>query len=56
MDRLLVGAGVVGGVFVLLWLAHAVLGLVAFAFKVAILVVVVALVVRLVHLLTRRRR
>jgi hypothetical protein len=54
LDKALVGAGVVGGIFVILWIAHAVLGLVLFAFKVAVLVVVVALVVRLVHVLSRR--
>jgi len=55
LDKTLVGAGVVGGIFVVLWIAHAVLGLVLFAFKVAVLVVVVALVVRLVHVFSRRR-
>jgi hypothetical protein len=55
LDKALVGAGVVGGIFVILWVAHAVLGLVLFAFKVAVLVVVVALVFRLVHVLSRHR-
>ncbi|HAM01301.1 MAG TPA: hypothetical protein DCQ30_03610 [Acidimicrobiaceae bacterium] len=55
LDKALVGAGVVGGVFVILWVAHAVLGLVLFAIKVAVLVVAVALVVRLVHVFSRRR-
>jgi hypothetical protein len=55
LDRLLVGAGVVGGVLVILWLVHAVLGLALFVFKVAVLVVVVAVVVRLVHLFGRGR-
>lgn len=54
LDKALVGAGVVGGIFVILWVAHAVLGLVLFAFKVVVLVVVVALVVRLVHVFSRR--
>ena len=56
MDKALVGAGVVGGVLVVLWVAHAVLGLVLFAFKVVLLVVVVAVIVRLVHLFSRSRR
>jgi hypothetical protein len=55
LDRLLVGAGVVGGVLVILWLVHAVLGIALFVFKVAVLVVVVAVVVRLVHLFGRGR-
>jgi hypothetical protein len=55
LDKALIGAGVVGGVLVVLWVAHAVLGLVLFAFKVAVLVVVVALVLRLVHVFSRRR-
>lgn len=54
LDKALVGAGVVGGIFVILWVAHAVLGLVLFAFKVVVLVVVVALVIRLVHVFSRR--
>ena len=53
LDTVLVTAGVVGGVLVVLWLVHAVVGLLLFAFKVAVLVVVVAVVVRLVHLFTR---
>lgn len=54
LDTILVTAGVVGGVLVVLWAVHAVVGLALFVFKVAILVVVVALVVRLVHLFSRR--
>jgi hypothetical protein len=45
----------VGGVLVVLWIVRAVAGLLLLAFKVAILVVVVAVVVRLVHLVTRGR-
>lgn len=56
LDTLLVTAGVVGGVLVVLWLVHAVVGLLLFAFKVAILVVVVAVIVRLVHVMTRKGR
>ncbi len=55
LDTALVAAAVVGGVLVVLWLAHAVVGLVLFAFKVAILVVVVFAVVRLLHIFGRRR-
>ncbi len=54
LDTTLVVAAVVVGIFVVLWLAHAVLGLALFLFKIAILVVVVAVIVRVVHLFTRR--
>jgi len=54
LDTALVAAAVVGGVLVLLWLVHAVVGLVLFLFKLAIVIVVVAVIVRLVHVLTRR--
>ncbi len=53
LDTALVVAAVVGGIFVVLWLAHAVIGLVLFAFKIAILVVVVAVIVRIVHAFSR---
>jgi hypothetical protein len=56
MDKVLVTAGVVGGIFVVLWAARAVVGLVLLVFKIAILVVVVMAVVRLVHLFSRRGR
>jgi fatty acid desaturase len=55
LDTVLVVAAVVVGIFVVLWLAHAVLGLVLFLFKIAILVVVIAVIVRVVHLFTRNR-
>ncbi|MHB8329893.1 MAG: hypothetical protein ACYDD6_09785 [Acidimicrobiales bacterium] len=55
LDGVLVVAGVVGGILVVLWLLHAVVGLILFAFKVAVLVVVVAVIVRLVHRLTRSK-
>jgi hypothetical protein len=55
LDRLLVVAGIVGGIFVVLWVVGAVAHLVLLAFKVAVLVVVVALVLRLVHAFTRHR-
>jgi hypothetical protein len=55
LDTALVAAAVVGGIFVVLWIAHAVIGLVLFAFKVAILVVIVAVIVRVVHAVSRSR-
>lgn len=55
LDSLLVAAGVIGGVLIVLWVIGAVAHLILFAFKVAILVVVVAVLVRLVHLFTRGR-
>jgi hypothetical protein len=54
LDTALVAAAVIGGIFVVLWVAHAVVGLVLFAFKVAILAVVVFAVVRLFHRFSRR--
>lgn len=56
VDKALVAAGVIGGVLVVLWVVHAVLGILLWVFKIAVLVVVVALVVRLIHLFTRGRR
>jgi hypothetical protein len=53
-DTALVAAAVVGGVLVVLWLAHAVVGFVLFLIKIAILVVVIAAIVRLVHIFGRR--
>lgn len=54
LDTALVAAGVVGGILVVLWAIHAVIGIALWAFKIVVLVVVVALVVRLVHVLTRK--
>jgi hypothetical protein len=54
MDTALITAGVVIGILVVLWAVRAVVGIALFAFKVAILVVVVALVVRVVHFFSRR--
>ena len=54
LDTGLVVAGIIGAVLVILWVAHAVLGLVLFAFKIAILVIVIAVVVRVVHHLSSR--
>jgi hypothetical protein len=55
LDGALVVAGIVGGILVVLWVVRAIAGVVLFAFKVAILVVVVAVIIRLVHLFTRKR-
>ena len=55
LDTALVVAAVIGGIFVVLWIAHAVLGVVLFAFKLVILVVVVAVIVRIVHVFSRHR-
>jgi hypothetical protein len=54
LDAVLVTAAVVGGVLVLLWAVKAVAGLILFAFKLAILVVVVAVIIRVVHAFSRR--
>lgn len=54
LDTALVVAGIVGAVLILLWVVGAVVGLVLFAVKVAVLAVVVVLGVRLVHALMRR--
>ncbi len=56
LDAVLVTAAVVGGVLVLLWALKVVAGLILFAFKLAILVVVVAVIVRIVHIFSRRDR
>jgi hypothetical protein len=55
LDTALVVAAVIGGIFVVLWIAHAVLGVVLLAFKLVILVVVVAVIVRIVHVFSRHR-
>jgi hypothetical protein len=44
---------VVGGVLVLLWALRVVAGLILFAFKLAILVVVVLVIIRIVRVFTR---
>jgi hypothetical protein len=54
LDSALVAAAVIGGVLVVLWAVHAVVGLLLFGLKVVVLVVVVALAVRLVHAVSRR--
>jgi len=55
LDRALMVAGVVGGVLVVLWVFASLAHLVVDVFKVAILVIVVMVLVRLVHLFTRSR-
>jgi hypothetical protein len=54
LDAVLAAAAVVGGILVVLWVAGAVVGLVLFAFKLAILAVVVFALFRLVRLFSRR--
>jgi FtsH-binding integral membrane protein len=56
LDAVLITAAVVGGVLVLLWVLKAVAGLILFAFKLAVIVVVVAVIIRLFHLVSRRNR
>jgi hypothetical protein len=53
LDTVLVAAAVVGGVLVLLWALRVVAGLILFAFKLAILVVVVLVIIRIVRVFTR---
>jgi hypothetical protein len=55
LDRALMVAGVVGGVLVVLWVFASLAHLVVDVFKVAILVIVIAVIVRLVHVMTRGR-
>jgi len=55
LDAVLVTAAVVGGVLVLLWALKVVAGLILFAFKLAIVVVVVAVIIRIVHAFGRHR-
>lgn len=54
LDTVLVTAGVVGAVLVVLWALKVVAGLILFAFKLAVLVVVVLVIIRIVHVFTRR--
>ena len=53
IDTVLVGAGVVGAILVILWVVGAVAHAVLFAFKVAIVVILVMGLVRLFHHLSR---
>ena len=54
LDTVLVTAGVVGAILVVLWALKVVAGLILFAFKLAVLVVVVLVIIRIVHVFTRR--
>jgi hypothetical protein len=54
LDVILITAAVVGGILVLLWALKVVAGLILFAFKLAILVVIVLVIIRVVHLFSRR--
>jgi hypothetical protein len=54
LDGVLVTAGVIGAIFVVLWVVKAVAGVILFAFKLAILVVVIAVIVRAFHHFSRR--
>jgi hypothetical protein len=54
LDAVVLVAAVVGGILVLLWVLKAVAGVILFAFKLAILVVVVLVIVRIVHAFTRK--
>jgi hypothetical protein len=55
LDTALVAAAVVGGIFVVLWIMHAVLGWILFAVKIAVLVVIVVVFARIVHAVRRSR-
>jgi hypothetical protein len=55
LDVVLITAAVVGGILVLLWVLKAVAGLILFAFKLVVIVVIVAVIIRLFHLFSRRR-
>jgi hypothetical protein len=53
LDTVLIVAGVIAAVMVGLWVFHAIVGLVLWGFKIAIVLVIVAVLVRF---LTRSRR
>jgi hypothetical protein len=55
LDTVLVSAAVIAGIFVVLWIVSAVVGTLLWIFKIAVLVVLVAVVVRVVHFFTRSR-
>ena len=55
VDTVLVSAAVIAGIFVVLWIVSAVVGTLLWIFKIAVLVVLVAVVVRIVHFFTRSR-
>ena len=53
LDTVLTVGAVVAGIFLVLWLVSAVVGVALFVFKVVVLVIVVAILVRVVHFFTR---
>jgi type IV secretory pathway TrbD component len=55
LDTALIAGAIVAGIFIFLWIARAVLGVALWFFKVAILVVIVAVIVRLVHHFSRSK-
>jgi hypothetical protein len=55
LDTVLVSAAVIAGIFVVLWIVSAVVGTLLWIFKIAVLVVLVAVVVRVVHFFARSR-
>jgi hypothetical protein len=55
LDFVLLAVGALIAVLVALWIVHIVFGILAFAFKVVVVVAVVAAAVWLFRLLTRRR-
>lgn len=55
LDTALIAGAIVAGIFIVLWAARAVLGVALFFFKIAIVVVVVAVIVRLVHMFSRHK-
>jgi hypothetical protein len=54
LDTVLVAGAVIVGIFVLLWALRIAASLFFFAFKIAIVVLVVMAVIRLYHLFSRR--
>jgi hypothetical protein len=55
VDTVLISGAVVGGILVVLWILRAVVGVALFAFKIVMLVIVVAVLIRLVHFFTRTK-
>jgi hypothetical protein len=55
VDTVLIAGVVVGGILVALWIFRAVVGVALFAFKFIVLVIVVAVIVRVVHLFSRHK-
>lgn len=55
VDTVLISGAVVGGILVALWIFRAVVGIALFAFKIVVLVIVVAVVIRVIHLFSRNK-